>query len=90
MAMSPQQTNPAFMTGVPKLLILQLLAVREMYGYELVQAGIGTATGEVIRIGEGVPVYPHFACLGRSGLPESAPQTHTNGQTHIYCRVTAA
>ena len=27
------QTNPPFMSGVPELLLLQLLGQREMYGY---------------------------------------------------------
>ena len=30
------QTNPPFMTGVPELLVLRMLASREMYGYEIV------------------------------------------------------
>ena len=34
--MSARTTNPAFMTGVPELLILRLLSEREMYGYEIV------------------------------------------------------
>ena len=33
-----RQGNPDFMNGVPELLILKLLAAREMYGYELVQS----------------------------------------------------
>ena len=36
--MAAHKTNPAFMTGVPEILILRLLAEGEMYGYELVQA----------------------------------------------------
>ena len=45
--MATGKTNPEFMTGVPELLILRLLADREMYGYEIVQA-IEGATGEAI------------------------------------------
>ena len=32
-----KQTNPDFLNGVPELLVLQLLARRAMYGYELVR-----------------------------------------------------
>jgi hypothetical protein len=42
-----RQGNPDFMNGVPELLILKLLAAREMYGYELVQS-IREQTNEAI------------------------------------------
>ena len=32
-----KQSNPDFLNGVPELLVLQLLARRAMYGYELVR-----------------------------------------------------
>ena len=67
------QTNPPFMSGVPELLVLRILAGREMYGYELVKA-VRLVTGEAIGLGEGV-VYPYAGqepprtrpgCRGRS------------------------
>jgi len=54
--MTPRDTNPNFMNGVPELLILRLLNEKEMYGYELVQA-IRERTDAVVAVGEGV-VYP--------------------------------
>jgi PadR family transcriptional regulator PadR len=75
------------MTGVPEVLILRLLANREMYGYELVQA-IEAATGSAIKIGEGV-VYPILHALeARSCL--KARRKPINGRTRIYYSVTAA
>jgi PadR family transcriptional regulator PadR len=81
------KTNPAFMTGVPEILILRLLADREMYGYEIVQA-IETATGEAIKLGEGV-VYPVLHALEQSGCLRSRRKP-VNGRTRVYYSVTAA
>jgi PadR family transcriptional regulator PadR len=36
--MTERRSNPAFLNGVPEMLMLQLLSRRPMYGYELVQA----------------------------------------------------
>jgi PadR family transcriptional regulator, regulatory protein PadR len=73
------------MTGVPELLILRLLADREMYGYELVQA-IGVATGEAISIGEGV-VYPILHTLEKQGCLK-ARRKLINGRTRVYYAAT--
>lgn len=85
--MAASKTNPAFMTGVPEILILRLLADREMYGYELVQA-IEAATGEAIKLGEGV-VYPMLHALEESGCLR-ARRKPVNGRTRVYYSVTAA
>jgi PadR family transcriptional regulator PadR len=85
--MVASKTNPAFMTGVPEILILRLLAEREMYGYELVQA-IEVATGEAIKLGEGV-VYPVLHALEESGCLRSRRKP-VNGRTRVYYSVTAA
>jgi PadR family transcriptional regulator, regulatory protein PadR len=81
------KTNPAFMTGVPEILLLRLLADREMYGYELVQS-IEAATGEAIKLGEGV-VYPLLHALEESGALRSRRKP-VNGRTRVYYSVTAA
>ena len=81
------RTNPGFMTGVPELLILRLLAEREMYGYELVQA-IEDSTGEAIKVGEGV-VYPILHALEAQGCL-SARRKPVNGRTRVYYTATAA
>jgi PadR family transcriptional regulator PadR len=83
----PRKTNPEFMTGVPELLILRLLADREMYGYELVQA-IETATGEAISVGESV-VYPILHALERKGCLSSRKKP-VNGRVRVYYVTTAA
>ena len=61
--------NPPFMSGVPELLVLRLLAKREMYGYELVRA-IRLTSNEVIVLAEGV-VYPVLHALEEQGLLRS-------------------
>lgn len=85
--MAPRKTNPDFMTGVPELLILRLLSDREMYGYELVQA-IEAATGEAIKVGEGV-LYPILHALEEQGCLQSRRKP-VNGRTRVYYTVTAA
>jgi PadR family transcriptional regulator PadR len=84
--MTASKTNPAFMTGVPEILVLRLLADREMYGYELVQA-IEVATGQAIKLGEGV-VYPVLHALEESGYLR-ARRKPVNGRTRVYYSVTA-
>ncbi len=85
--MVSSRSNPAFMTGVPEMLILRLLADREMYGYELVQA-IEVATGEAIKLGEGV-VYPVLHALEESGCLRSRRKL-VSGRTRVYYSVTTA
>lgn len=80
------QSNPPFMSGVPELLVLQLLAQREMYGYQLVRQ-IRLVTGEGISLGEGV-VYPALHALERSGALASKRKP-VKGRTRVYYRVTA-
>jgi PadR family transcriptional regulator PadR len=79
------QTNPPFMSGVPELLVLRLLARQEMYGYELVKA-VRVVTGEAIRLGEGV-IYPVLHGLERSGALR-ARRKPVNGRTRVYYSVT--
>ena len=85
--MTLRKTNPGFMTGIPEILILRLLADREMYGYELVQA-IKVATGSAIKVGEGV-VYPILHALEASRCLK-ASRKPINGRTRIYYRATAS
>jgi PadR family transcriptional regulator len=80
------QTNPPFMSGVPELLLLRLLAQREMYGYELVKV-IRLATGEAISLGEGV-IYPALHSLEQVGALR-AKRKAVNGRTRVYYSLTA-
>ena len=83
--MAERASNPNFMNGVPELLILQLLAREEMYGYEIVQA-IRQRTDAVIAVGEGV-VYPVLHGLERDGALKSRRKT-VNGRSRVYYSVT--
>jgi PadR family transcriptional regulator PadR len=80
------QTNPPFMSGVPELLLLQQLARREMYGYELVKS-IRLVTGEAITLGEGV-IYPVLHSLERNGALK-AKRKQVKGRTRVYYALTA-
>ncbi len=80
------QTNPPFMSGVPELLILRLLARGEMYGYEIVKA-VRVVTGEAISLGEGV-IYPVLHGLEKCGALK-ARRKAVNGRTRVYYTLTA-
>ena len=80
------RTNPPFMSGVPELLLLRLLAQREMYGYELVKS-IRLVTDEAISLGEGV-IYPVLHSLERNGALK-AKRKSVNGRTRVYYSLTA-
>jgi PadR family transcriptional regulator, regulatory protein PadR len=80
-----RQGNPDFMNGVPELLILQLIATREMYGYELVQS-IREQTKDAIQLSEGV-VYPTLHALEIEGALKSKRKP-VNGRSRIYYSIT--
>lgn len=80
------QTNPPFMSGVPELLVLRLLAHKEMYGYEIVKA-VRVVTAEAISLGEGV-IYPVLHALEQKGALK-AERKPVNGRTRVYYTVTA-
>jgi len=85
--MAERATNPNFMNGVPELLILRLLALEEMYGYEIVQA-IRSRTDAVVAVGEGV-VYPVLHGLERDGALKSRRKV-VNGRSRVYYSITRA
>lgn len=76
----------SLVAGVPELLILRLLAEREMYGYELARA-VRMLTGDAISLGEGV-LYPALHSLELSGLLR-ARRRQVGGRTRVYYSVTA-
>jgi PadR family transcriptional regulator PadR len=84
--MTMKRTNPDFLNGVPELLILNLLARRPMYGYELVQA-IRRSTQGTLVFGEGC-VYPVLHRLEAEGLLGSKRET-VGGRSRVVYRVTA-
>ena len=79
------QSNPPFMSGVPELLLLQLLNEQEMYGYELVRS-IKTVTHDAISLGEGV-IYPVLHSLERNGSLKSKRKA-VGGRTRVYYSLT--
>ena len=79
------QSNPPFMSGVPELLLLQLLNEQEMYGYELVRS-IKTVTQDAISLGEGV-IYPVLHSLERNGSLKSRRKA-VGGRTRVYYSLT--
>ncbi|GAC1425906.1 MAG: helix-turn-helix transcriptional regulator [Acidobacteriaceae bacterium] len=83
--MAARDSSPSFMNGVPELLILQLLAHTEMYGYQLVQS-IQERTGSAISLSEGV-VYPVLHALEQAGALKSRRKT-VNGRSRIYYTLT--
>jgi PadR family transcriptional regulator len=85
--MTTRKTNPDFLNGVPELLLLELLARRGMYGYEIVQA-IGAATAGRLEFGEGC-IYPVLHRLEAEGCLASKRE-ECGGRTRIVYRLTAA
>lgn len=81
-----KKPNPPFMTGVPELLVLRLLAEREMYGYEIVRA-IRLSSRDAIVLAEGV-VYPLLHALDAKGML-TAKERKVEGRNRVYYRLSA-
>jgi PadR family transcriptional regulator PadR len=81
-----KKSNPAFLNGVPEMLILRLLSRQPMYGYELVQA-IRRATREELEFGEGC-VYPILHRLESESLLKSTRQ-QVGGRERVVYQLTA-
>ena len=81
-----RKSNPSFLNGVPELLILQLLARREMYGYEVVKA-IQTTSRDALSFGEGC-VYPVLHELEVRKFVTSRRAT-VDGRTRFYYALTS-
>ena len=83
--MANKGADLSFMNGVPELLVLQLLARREMYGYEIV-AAVAESTGGAVTAGEG-SIYPILHAMVRRKWITSRRVTK-NGRPRIYYRLT--
>jgi len=79
--------HPSLMSGVPELLVLRLLAEREMYGYELARA-IRESTREAIALGEGV-LYPALHALESRGFLKTYRRM-VSGRTRVYYAITSS
>ena len=84
--MSRGRSNPDFLNGVPELVVLDLLARRPMYGYELVQA-IRNESGGELAFGEGC-IYPLLHKLEEGGELASR-RMDVGGRTRVVYRVTS-
>lgn len=82
-----RKSNPSFLNGVPELLVLRLLARREMYGYEVVKA-IQTSSREAFAFGEG-SIYPVLHQLEAQKFVRSR-RAEVEGRTRLYYALTAA
>ncbi|MHB1134975.1 MAG: PadR family transcriptional regulator [Chloroflexota bacterium] len=83
-------TNQALLTqmrkGAVEYCILALLAGRERYGYEMVQA-LSSVDGMLVTEGT---VYPILSRLKRDGLVATEWRESTEGPPRKYYRLTAA
>jgi PadR family transcriptional regulator PadR len=82
----PPTHDPQLLKGVLSLLLLQLLAERESYGYEVVQRIHQTGLTDVL---EGT-VYPALARLEREGRVSARLVSSSSGPARKYYRPTAA
>lgn len=73
------------MSGVPELVVLRLLAEREMYGYEIART-LKVVSGETLSLGEGV-LYPALHAMEARGLLRSRAR-QVEGRTRIYYQLT--
>jgi PadR family transcriptional regulator, regulatory protein PadR len=80
------QSSSSLMSGISELLLLSLLAERQMYGYELARA-IRSTTRHAISVGEGV-LYPVLHTLERRGWLK-ARRCAVNGRTRVYYSLTS-
>jgi PadR family transcriptional regulator PadR len=80
------QASSSLMSGISELLLLSLLAERQMYGYELARA-IRSTTHHAISVGEGV-LYPVLHTLERRGWLKARRCT-VNGRTRVYYSLTS-
>jgi PadR family transcriptional regulator PadR len=78
--------NPALMAGVPELVVLSLLADREMYGYEIARS-IKAVTRDLLSVGEGV-LYPALHAMESRRLLRSRSM-RADGRIRIYYSLTA-
>lgn len=82
-----RKSNPSFLNGVPELLVLQLLARREMYGYEIVKA-IQTASKDTFAFGEGA-IYPILHELEAKKFLKSR-RSEVAGRSRLYYALTSS
>jgi PadR family transcriptional regulator PadR len=76
-----------FLTGTVTVLILNLLAERERYGYEILQEASRRTDG-AFALKEGT-VYPALHQMARAGLVDATWRDSESGRSRKYYRLTA-
>ncbi|HVC02492.1 MAG TPA: helix-turn-helix transcriptional regulator [Steroidobacteraceae bacterium] len=79
------ERNTTRMAGVPELVVLRLVAEREMYGYAIARR-IKLVSRDALTVGEGV-LYPALHALEARGLLRSR-SARADGRTRIYYQLT--
>ena len=79
--------NRELLKGSTALLVLQLLAERPMYGYELVKI-LGERSGQALQMKEGT-LYPALHKLEREGHIEPIWKPQPKGKPRKYNQLTA-
>jgi len=74
------------MRGAGPTAVLRLLSIREMYGYELVEA-LARQTGGVLAMGQST-LYPLLYNLEAKGLVEASWRDADSGRERKYYRLT--
>ncbi len=85
--MSKPRTNASYLSGIPELLVLSLLARRPMYGYELIKA-IKASTRNELEFGEGC-IYPILHRLEAEGQLSSREEM-ARGRSRLVYSVTSS
>ena len=75
----------SLMSGVPELVVLRVLAAREMYGYELART-VRETTRDALSLGEGV-LYPALHAMESRGLLRTRRRA-VEGRTRVYYAIT--
>ncbi len=78
--------SKGLMAGSTGLMVLHLIAERDMYGYEIVRE-LEQRSDSVFTLKEGT-LYPVLHGLENAGLVQSYMQTADNGKPRKYYRVT--
>jgi PadR family transcriptional regulator PadR len=76
-----------FLTGTVGVLILNLLAEREMYGYEIVQEA-ERRSAQALQLKEGT-IYPALHQMQRDGLLKAVWRDGPSGRARKYYALTA-
>ena len=83
----PSRVERELMRGAGPVAVLQLLAAREMYGYQLVEALARRSDG-VLSMGEST-LYPLLYNLEEKGMVESRRRKSEGGRQRRYYAITA-